>query len=390
MIRKSFLVFLTLLAMLLVLPAAADEAPIITSECSILTPKGYNKTQNLKDENLFTSYIIGKNGYVSVTSPNQDISGLFLQFGEGSTRTEVLVPGEGDVWQAVWTGEGKHLTEWIPLPEGTRQARVKNIDKTRTYVAELVVYGEGDTPRRAHQWKDPGKADLMLLVAHPDDELLWFGGLLPTYAGERGLNVQVVYLVPTLPQRRLELLDGLWHCGVETYPLFAGLPDKRARGLQGQYQLWNKNRVLEKVVEMIRQVQPEVLVTQDLKGEYGHPAHQVCGDICRLAVKHAADPKSCAKSAKAYGPWQVKKLYIHLFEENQLRLDWHQPLSRFAGQDGLTVANEALQWHHSQVISGWDTVEDGGPYDNARLGLAYSSVGLDVEKNDLMENIPGK
>ena len=52
-------------------------------------------------------------------------------------------------------------------------------------------------------WQDLDKAELMLLVAHPDDELLWFGGLLPTYAGQRGLKVQVVYAAAPSPFRRL-------------------------------------------------------------------------------------------------------------------------------------------------------------------------------------------
>ena len=47
----------------------------------------------------------------------------------------------------------------------------------------------------------------------------------------------------------LELLDGLWHCGVETYPLFLEIPDKRAPNLSAQYKLWNKKYVLGKVVD---------------------------------------------------------------------------------------------------------------------------------------------
>ena len=100
-----------------------------------------------------------------------------------------------------------------------------------------------------------------------DDDLLWFGGLLPTYAGEKDLSVQVTYLVPSIGYRRLELLDGLWHCGVETYPIFLEIPDKRAPNLSAQYKLWNKNHLINRVAEAIRQVRPEVIVTQDERGE---------------------------------------------------------------------------------------------------------------------------
>ena len=34
---------------------------------------------------------------------------------------------------------------------------------------------------------------MLQIVTHPDDDLIWFGGLLPLYAGERGMNVLVAY-----------------------------------------------------------------------------------------------------------------------------------------------------------------------------------------------------
>lgn len=84
---------------------------------------------------------------------------------------------------------------------------------------------------------------MMLVVAHPDDDLLWFGGLLPYYAGEKGLRVQVVYLAPTSTSRRTELLAALWECGVTAYPTFLGFHDKQAKDLNGQYKMWRKSRV---------------------------------------------------------------------------------------------------------------------------------------------------
>ena len=125
----------------------------------------------------------------------------------------------------------------------------------------------------------------MTLVAHPDDELLWFGGLLPTYAGERKLAVQVVYVVPTTPNRRLELLDGLQHCGVTAYPAFVGMRDTRSNTLAGQYKRWNKNRLFETMTGFVRRYKPDVLVTQDFNGEYGHGAHRATADAAVKAVE---------------------------------------------------------------------------------------------------------
>lgn len=56
-------------------------------------------------------------------------------------------------------------------------------------IGELYVYGAGEVPSEVQRWGMPsGKMDMMLIVAHPDDELLWFGGTIPYYAGQLNKN----------------------------------------------------------------------------------------------------------------------------------------------------------------------------------------------------------
>ena len=79
-------------------------------------------------------------------------------------------------------------------------------------INEVFVFGDGDLPDWVQRWEPtPEKADLLLLVAHPDDELIFFGGTIPTYAVERGMNVVVAYMSYSNTTRRSELLNGLWH-----------------------------------------------------------------------------------------------------------------------------------------------------------------------------------
>ena len=382
---KRMLICLMVLLVAMAAPALAEEARDITRDCTLTAGGKKTKSQPMTDRSYLTYYELKKGGVLEAESREEDISGVFLQFYDRSCSVEIYAELDGE-WRMVAEGAGLHLSDWFPLPEGTRKVRIINTGKARMFLAELTIYGEGSRPARAASWRDLDKADMMLLVAHPDDELLWFGGLLPTYAGERGLQVQVAYLVPSTPRRRLELLDGLWTCGVDAYPLFGGMRDARSDTLKGQYKLWKKSTVLGRVVEMIRRVEPEVLITQDENGEYGHGAHRVCADVCKLAVEQAADATKYTDSAKAYGAWQVKKLYIHLYGENQLRLNWREPLSAFDGRDSYTVACEALACHVSQVKHGW-AMEEGGEMDNSLFGLYYSAVGEDVLCDDLMENI---
>ena len=381
--RRCWLALLA--ALLLILPEAAlsEAAQDITPQCTVTFGGKRARYRDMVDRKYSTYMVIKKGGAIEVDGGGQPLGGVYLQFYDRPSACEIQVE-QGGAWVTVDAG-GTHLSDCFPLPEGATRARIVNTDKARMFLSEMTVLSPGDLsawPR----WEEPDKADLMLLVAHPDDELLWFGGLLPTYAGERGARVQVAYLVPATPLRRLEMLDALWRCGVKRYPLFAGMRDVRANTLEGQYKKWNRARLQEKIVAMLRQVRPEVVVTHDFAGEYGHGAHRVAADIAVRAVKAAADESKHAASAREYGAWQVKKLYIHLYGENQLAMDWHAPLSAFGGADSLSVAQEAMLCHKSQVKHGWQ-VEDGGENDNSLFGLYFTCVGPDEAKNDFLEHI---
>ena len=95
---------------------------------------------------------------------------------------------------------------------------------------ELDVYTEGNVPDSVQRWNHPvdNETDLVLFATHSDDDQLFFAGLLPYYAVERGYQVQVVYLTNhhnTAAYRIHEMLNGLWAVGVKTYPVFGAYQD---------------------------------------------------------------------------------------------------------------------------------------------------------------------
>lgn len=369
--------------------AGAEEASSINAGCAFSVRGATRKQIRTLTDDKYSTYIsIRAGGEIGIDLKGQAAGSILLQFYDRPTQTEVraLV---GQEWVTV-AARGAYLSDWVELPEGAASLKVVNTSRARLMMAELTVFGTGDRPDRSPEWQDCGKADLMVFACHPDDELLWLGGLLPTYAGERGLSVMVVYAVPSTPVRRLELLDGLWHCGVTNYPAFMNLPDRRSNTLAAAYKHWSKNRMCQMETGFIRQYRPEVVVTHDLNGEYGHGGHRAVADTVRLSVGYAADASRYAASAGEYGTWQVKKLYLHLYAENQIQLDWHTPLARFGGRDGMTVATEALAMHRSQVANGW-AMEEGGACDNTLFGLCLTAVGPDEAGDDLFEHIlPGR
>lgn len=388
-----------LLAALLILgitalcaPACAETAADITSACSFKAGSGKKTFSQCKDRN-YRTYWRSSNGakaFIEVTVPQgETASGVMVQWYEHPHAWGVQLQDETGAWVDAGSTEGQYLSDYLPLPEGTTHFRVANAPGEGRHfnLTELRIYGAGDLPPEVQQWQPSAeKADLMLLVAHPDDEVLWFGGALPTYAGERGKICQVCMLVPSMPYRRLELLDCLWTCGVRNYPVWGNFRDAFSFSLSKQYRHWNKNHVYEVVTGWIRRFRPEVLLTQDLQGEYGHGGHRVCADAVMHCVEYAVNESKYPKSVKEYGTWDVPKTYIHLYAENVIDMDWQQPLDAFGGKTSFEVAEEAFRCHISQQNTDYH-VEDWGPCDCSLFGLFRTQVGPDEAKDDFFEHL---
>jgi len=398
-LRKSFrALLLSALALLLALGGAegalAETAREITAEC-VMTPGSKKKEFKKAMDGSYRTYWnsnAGEGAQVTVRVPaGEEASGVWFQWYEHEHAIALQVKDERGAWQEYACSEGQFLSEYVPLPEGTREFRVANPKSAKKSVpiplAEIHVYGKGELPPEVQVWEPPAeKADLMLVAGHPDDELLWFGGVLPVYAGVEKMKVQVCIMVPTLPRRRLEELDGLWTCGMRNYPAFGHFRDSFTLSLREQYSRWDKNAVQKTVTGWVRRFKPEVIITHDLKGEYGHGAHQACADAVIQALDLANNPKKFKDSYKEYGGWKVPKCYIHLYGENVIDFDWRVPLAEFGGRTALEVAQEAFHHHVSQRDTDYK-VEDFGPCDCSLFGLYRSLVGPDTEHNDLFENL---
>ncbi|MBN9619851.1 MAG: N-acetyl-1-D-myo-inositol-2-amino-2-deoxy-alpha-D-glucopyranoside deacetylase, partial [Actinobacteria bacterium] len=79
-------------------------------------------------------------------------------------------------------------------------------------------------------------------------------------------------------------------------------------------------------VEVVREVRPQVVVTYDDNGDYGHPDHIMAHRVATAAVERAADPD--------YGsgePWTVAKFYWTATPKSVLR----QGFEAISGQTDL-------------------------------------------------------
>ncbi|MEV6165267.1 N-acetyl-1-D-myo-inositol-2-amino-2-deoxy-alpha-D-glucopyranoside deacetylase [Streptomyces sp. NPDC052052] len=159
---------------------------------------------------------------------------------------------------------------------------------------------------------------LLLVHAHPDDESINNGATMAKYAAE-GAQVTLVtctlgeegeVIPPELahlaadrddalgPYRQGELAAAMKELGVSDHRLLGGPGRFRDSGMMGAEQnrrpgaFWSTDvdEAAGYLVEVIRSVRPQVLVTYDPDGGYGHPDHIQAHRVAMRAAELAADP----------------------------------------------------------------------------------------------------
>lgn len=183
------------------------------------------------------------------------------------------------------------------------------------------------------------RLSLLAVFAHPDDEALRCGGTLAHYAAQ-GVEVTLICttrgeagqvtdpllgpVVDVAALREQELRESCVRLGIHP-PVFLGYRDSgRGARLRRDDPLASINADLlemeERIMVVIAQVRPQVMVTFDPHGMYGHPDH--------LVVHRAA-------TAAFYSSGRLERPPERLFYTAQT----YEELQRLQGDGGLGVMN---------------------------------------------------
>jgi N-acetyl-1-D-myo-inositol-2-amino-2-deoxy-alpha-D-glucopyranoside deacetylase len=171
---------------------------------------------------------------------------------------------------------------------------------------------------------------LLLVHAHPDDESIETGATMADYAaGGAGVTLVTCTLgelgevIPPglahlaggpLGQHRIgELAAACAALGVTDHRFLGGRSRWRDSGMMGLPDnndprcFWQADvaEAAAALAAVIREVRPQVLVTYDANGYYGHPDHIQAHRVSRAAVALAAGPAGPAATPR----WQVAKFY---------------------------------------------------------------------------------
>ena len=118
------------------------------------------------------------------------------------------------------------------------------------------------------------------------------------------------------------------------------IPDAYSTTLQGAISNLKSSGLTEEdalkfQVEMIRRFRPQVVVGHDEKGEYSHGQHILNTHLLKQAIDKANDTSFDEATYSKYGNWQISKLYLHLYEENPIIMDYDIPLDYFSRKNRI-------------------------------------------------------
>jgi mycothiol conjugate amidase Mca len=233
----------------------------------------------------------------------------------------------------------------------------------------------------------------MAVHAHPDDEC-YSGGIFGLYGAQGARTVLVTCTLgeegeivdPTLDAEAIrprlaevrteELRCSAAELGVGQLYLLgyrdSGMAGTAANAHPDAFANVNVEAATRRLVAIVRQERPQVLVTYDEHGGYGHPDHIMAHRIAIAAFESAGDVQRFPEGPDMPAPWQPSKLYYIVFQLESLMQLGRELAERglpnpFAGDgaaasESAPAADEADRMSFFRPASEITTTIDTAPY----------------------------
>ena len=221
---------------------------------------------------------------------------------------------------------------------------------------------------------------MLLVHAHPDDETIGTGATMARYAAE-GAHVTLLtctlgelgeVLVPELEglaaergdqlggYRIWELAAAMRELGVTDHRFLGGAARWRDSGMIGTAgnedprAFWSCasdpqrfDAAVDQAAAVVREVRPQVVITYDENGGYGHPDHIMAHRVAMAAVDRAAEPGAGGP------PWTVEKVYWAVLPKSVLQrgIDALRAAGDQTFFDGVESADELPLGNPDDVVT---------------------------------------
>jgi LmbE family N-acetylglucosaminyl deacetylase len=191
------------------------------------------------------------------------------------------------------------------------------------------------------------KRTLLAVLAHPDDESFGPGGTFARYAAE-GVDVHIAIATDgaagsvaagyeeahekLAEVRAQELQEAVGILGATLHTLGyrdSGYIGDPANEHPDAFVQADEAEAIGRVVQLIREIRPQIVITHDETGGYFHPDHIQCWRITVPAFHAAGDPEKYPEIGPA--PYQPERLYFSAFPNTWVKFFIF--LFRLRGQD---------------------------------------------------------
>ncbi|MBN9297855.1 MAG: PIG-L family deacetylase [Filimonas sp.] len=240
---------------------------------------------------------------------------------------------------------------------------------------------------------------VLYIAAHPDDEnnaflpylakeKLYRTAYLSLTRGdggqnligsEQGIELGMIRTQELLAARRMD--------GAEQY-FSTAFEFGYSKSFNEALRIWDKEKILGDVVWMIRQYQPDIIITRfPMDARAGHGHHSASAILANEAFKAAADPNRFPEQLKkGVKVWQAKRILWNTFNfgntnttsEDQLKINIGE-YNNLLGKSYGEIGAEARSMHKSQG--------EGRPRRRGEAYEYFATTGGDAPKTDLMDGI---
>ncbi|MFD2160275.1 PIG-L family deacetylase [Rubritalea tangerina] len=229
----------------------------------------------------------------------------------------------------------------------------------------------------------PEKTAIMIVVPHPDDEGLFFGGTMTYYNKIRNLPTTLIAMTsgdsgiggePAVRfLREDEFRNAVRVYGMKNEPIFARFDDGGSS--IGTVDTWTQfpntgddaadylspftGNPVEYLARWIRILKPEVLLASDQGGDYGHADHRHTSAATVAAYDMAADESVTIldDEGRPLSAWAARKLYVHdadFDDPNHLghlfHTRWETSYTELGGLTPMAITGLGLREHASQSV----------------------------------------
>jgi LmbE family N-acetylglucosaminyl deacetylase len=210
------------------------------------------------------------------------------------------------------------------------------------------------------------KKQILAVFAHPDDEAFGTGGSLAHFASQghavflvcatRGEVGEISDPELATPETLGQVREGELRCASETMgiqePIFLGYRDS---GMLNSPENQDPRALIQaparavqrQLVQIIRRIRPDIILTFEPNGGYGHPDHIAIHKHTVAAFHAAADPNQYREYQPA---WQAERLFYTAIPQSFFT--WMIQQLKLTGEDtsGLEAFQESgLTWPDEQV-----------------------------------------